>query len=225
MSTIQHFPPCEAWYVSGAHADLGIGSSDQCQDRARRRHRPGEERRADGRSDPPHQGRHCRQGHQVLHSRSINRSSPPTPASSCVPRRYWCSAIPRSAPSSSPRTRMPGSTGPCACCSRRTTTATSGLSGPISTGSRAATTSPTAKPSSKWRPGSSTPSSRRSLRGNSAGGCRVTPSRQVSRAAKRGWSDDGRTIRRRNPGRGQCRHRRDRTGAARRSVGRDDRIP
>jgi hypothetical protein len=43
-ATIQHFAPCEAWYVSAAHAPLGIGSPDQCPDRARRRHRPSEER-------------------------------------------------------------------------------------------------------------------------------------------------------------------------------------
>ena len=48
--------------------------------------------------------------------RSTSPSSPPMPASSFAPRPCWCSAIRRSAPSSSHRIRTPGSIGRCACC-------------------------------------------------------------------------------------------------------------
>src|SRR6266851_2598780 len=53
--------------------------------------------------------------------------------------------------------------------------ATSGRSGPISNGSRAATTSGIAKPSSKWRPRSFNRSPRLSPQGNGARSSRVSP--------------------------------------------------
>ncbi len=152
-----------------AAAAIPFGSSRlRSPGRQRRWHRPGQERGADGGSDHPHQGRYRRQGHQVLLG--------DRPVEARRRRRHQAAPIDaagvRQSPARNPvhhvqSQRRPRLAGAAAADPGRQWRS-SGRYGPISDGSRSATTSAIAPRSSRWQPRWSARSPRPSRRSNAA---------------------------------------------------------